>query len=387
MHTQYPMEALAPRSDFPVLQEVTYLNTGSIGLMPIPVQDETRLFTQEVAGRGTVGFDEAVETRVNETTRTMAAKLVNADEEDIAITVSATEALCQVAWWLRPGATTNIVSLDIEFPSVTYPWLRIAQETGAEIRLVKTSGSDKPVTLTDIAARVDNNTAAICISHVQYATGQRFDPSDLSALAHAHGALIILDATQSAGAVPLDVKASNVDVLVAAGYKWLCGPFGASICYLKSSIRERLVPSFVGWRSTEEPFDFDATSLTITSHARKLEYSTRSYDASIALAGAISYVLDLGVHSILEHDLALSRHLISGLLDLGAILLNPVEDKERTGIVAARFPGYDAEQISAGLNKAGVIVSHRFRATRFSVHMFNNTDDVAHALTTVAQIL
>ena len=127
--------ALAPRSDFPVLEEVVYLNTGSIGLESLPVQRAGEELGRQIAGRGTVGFDDEIEKRVGDVPRAAAARLLGADPDDVAVVTHATEALCQVAWWLRPGEGKNVVSADLEFPSVTYPRTRLARDTGVEVRL------------------------------------------------------------------------------------------------------------------------------------------------------------------------------------------------------------------------------------------------------------
>ena len=114
-------ESLAPRHDFPLLGDFTYLNAASMGLVPLPVQEQAAAFDRELALRGTTWFDEVQEVGVLDRARTAAARLLNASPDSIAIATSATEALCQVAWWLRPARGTNIVSIDLEFPSVTYP--------------------------------------------------------------------------------------------------------------------------------------------------------------------------------------------------------------------------------------------------------------------------
>ena len=226
------IDSLAPRKDFPLLEEVTYLNAASMGLVPLPVQEQAAAFDRELALRGTTWFDEEQETFALERARHAAARLLNACPESIAITTSMTEALCQVAWWLRPGRGTNIVSIDLEFPSVVYPWYRVAAETGAEVRLVPVRDDPATLSLQKLAALVDDDTAVICVSHVQFATGFRFALEDLTALARAHDALLVVDATQSAGMVPLDMTAQEIDVLLAGGYKWLGAMFGAAVCYL-----------------------------------------------------------------------------------------------------------------------------------------------------------
>jgi cysteine desulfurase / selenocysteine lyase len=379
--------ALAPRSDFPVLEEVVYLNTGSIGLESLPVQRAGEELGRQIAGRGTVGFDDEIEKRVGDIPRAAAARLLGADPDDVAVVTHATEALCQVAWWLRPGEGKNVVSADLEFPSVTYPWLRIARDTGLEVRLAPALDDPASFSLDTIAAAVDESTEVICVSHVQYATGHRLDPGALVELAGSVGAILVLDATQSAGVVPLDAPSLGVDVLVSSGYKWLCSAPGAGICYLRRELWERMDPPFVGWKSTEDAVAFDARTIPLAGAARRLEYSTPSYAAGAALTAAVDYLLGLGIEQALEHDLALAGELRDGLEGLGAEVLTPAEDDRRAGIVIARFPGRDGPDVAARLADAGVIVSPRLGAVRFSLHVFNDSTDVERALGTLEEIL
>lgn len=380
-------ESLAPRRDFPLLGNVTYLNAASMGLVPLPVQEQAAAFDRELALRGTTWFDEAQEVGVLDRARNAAARLLNANADAIAITTSATEAFCQVAWWLRPARGANIVSIDLEFPSVTYPWFRVAAETGVDVRLVQVKDDPASLSLDSVAALVDDQTAVICVSHVQFATGHRFALDELARLARAHKATLVIDATQSAGMVPIDVQASGIDVLVAGGYKWLGAMFGAAICYLGPTLLERLDPPFVGWRSTVKPYALDATRMPLAHSARRLEFSTMSYGAGVALGAAVEYILDLGIDRILAHDLALAMRLMDGLDLLGATMLTPRDSHSRAGIVTARFPGRDGEEVAARLNEAGVIVSPRFGATRFSTHIFNHAADVDHTLAVVERVL
>jgi cysteine desulfurase / selenocysteine lyase len=380
-------ESLAPRKHFPLLDDVAYLNAASMGLVPLPVQEQAAAFDRELALRGTTWFDEAQEVGVLDRARNVAARLLNASPGAIAITTSATEAFCQAAWWLRPVRGTNIVSIDLEFPSVTYPWFRVAAETGAEVRLVQAKDDPALLSLDSVAALVDDQTAVICVSHVQFATGHRFALDELARLARAYNALLLIDATQSAGMVPIDVQASGIDMLVAGGYKWLGARFGAAVCYLGPTLLERLDPPFIGWRSTVEPYALDAARMPLAPSARRLEFSTMSYGAGVALGAAIEYILDLGIDRILAHDLALASRFIAGLDNLGAMILTPRDVHSRAGIVTARFPGRDGEEVATRLNEAGVIVSPRFGSTRFSTHLFNHAADVDHALSVLERVL
>jgi selenocysteine lyase/cysteine desulfurase len=379
--------ALAPREHFPHLADVTYLNSGSIGLMPLPVQEAAAAFERDIWLRGTTGFDEAAETGCLEDARTAAARLLNAGRDDVAIVKSATEAFGMFAWWVQPPAGTNVVTIDIEHPSTAYPWLRVARETGAEARLVRVWDDPASLSLAAVAEQVDANTSVIVASYVQYSTGYRFVLRELGELAHAHDALLAVDATQAAGMAPLDVDADDIDLLVAGGYKWLCGPFGAAVAWLRPELRERFDPPLVGWRSTVDPYTFDSRTMPLAPSARSMEYSTMGYGSAVALGKALEYVLDLQVERVLAHDHALAARLADGLDRLGASVLTPRDDAHRGGIVTARYPGRDGEEVAARLNDAGVIVSPRFGATRFSLHYFNDEGDVDRALETLARIL
>ena len=375
------------RGSFPVLSELTYLNTASIGLVPDSVIREAHAFEADIGARGTTGFDEDAETAVLEGARTAGARLLNAAEDNVAISTSFTEALCQVAWWLRPRAPQNVVSTEIDFPSVTYVWHRIAEETGIDVRLVPVLDDPQAFDIERLATFVDDETAVICVSHVQYLTGHRLDLRDLSELAHSHGAMLIVDATQSAGQVPIDVTASDVNVLITGSYKWLCSTLGAALCYLSPKVLEEFRPPFVGWRSTRTPYDLDARWKELAPSARRMEFSTMSYAAAVALGAAINYVLGLGPEKILLHNLEQTTRIIEGLDAVGATLLTPREEGRRAGTVSARFPGSDGEQVAAELTRRGVIVSPRVGSTRFSAHFYNDGQDLDRALDELSDIL
>jgi cysteine desulfurase / selenocysteine lyase len=375
------------RDDFPAFDRLTYLNTASAGLVPASVVRPAHEFELELAQAGTTGMDEDTEIGILEDAGQGAAALLGAHPDTIAIGTSFTEALGQVAWWLRPGRGRNVVSSEADFPSVTYPWHRIAEDTGCEVRLVSVLDDPEGFDVDRIAGQVDRSTAAICISHVQYLTGHLLNLGDLATLAHDNGALLIVDATQSAGQVPIDVSAAGVDVLISGSYKWLCSTFGAAICYLSPRVLETFRPPTVGWRSTEHPYSLDARWQPLAATARRMEYSTMSYAAAIALGGAIRYLSGLSLAEVAAHNARLADELADGLAGRGARLLTPRDPRRRAGTVTARFPGRDGEAIAGELTRRGVIVSPRVGSTRFSAHFYNSSDDVGHALAVLDEVL
>jgi cysteine desulfurase / selenocysteine lyase len=375
------------REDFPAFGRFTYLNTASAGLVPAVAVRAAHVFEAELAQAGTTGMDEDTEVGILEGARQAAANLLGADPATISICTSFTEAVCQVAWWLRPRKGRNVVSSDADFPSVTYPWHRIAEDTGCQVRLVGLLDDPEGFDVSKIAEHVDSETAAICISHVQYLTGHLLDLGDLATLAHDHGALLIIDATQSAGQVPIDVTATGVDVLITGSYKWLCGTFGAAACYLSPSLLEQFRPPFVGWRSTEHPYALDARWKPLASGARRMEYSTASYAAAIAFGQAIRYVGAMSLDEVAAHNAELASQVAEGLAARGAQLLTPRDPRRRAGTVTARFPGHDGEAIAGELTRRGVIVSPRVGSTRFSMHFYNNSDDIDRAMAVLDEVL
>lgn len=381
------MSTLAPQTDFPGLKELTYLNSASVAVTPLPVMREVQTFESQIASQGTVSFDDAAESRVYDGARTSIARLLHANTDDIAVMTSATECLLQIAWWLKPGRGKNVVSIDIEFPSVTYPWLRVAQDTGCEVRLAKVQQDPARLSFDSIERLVDKNTAVICVSHVQYASGHRLDPVKLAQLAHANNAILVLDATQSAGVVPIDVRQAKFHFVLSSAYKWLCGPFGAAFCYMHPEVWREFNPPFVGYHSTPVPFEFDATRIDLAPAARRMEYATVAYSAGLGMAAAVKYLQEIGISKIMAHDLNLAGMLMAGLEKLGAQVITPREDGRRAGIVCARFPGRPAASIVGALREHGIVCASRLDALRIAPHIFNSEQHVERCLHELTRLL
>lgn len=218
------MPRLVSPEDFPVAQEYVYLNAAAIALVPEVVAEATLSWQRGIGMQGTVHLDEDAEAKVFNTLRQAAARLLGAEPEEIACASNASELLCSLAWGLGPGPESNVVSASVEFPSVVYPWLRVAALTGCDVRL--TRDPDYIIDPDELIGLVDDQTVAVCLSHVQYLTGQRLDLAALAEVTHGHGAILIVDATQSAGAIPIDVVADDIDVLPDVGLQVALWPFG-----------------------------------------------------------------------------------------------------------------------------------------------------------------
>lgn len=240
--------------------------------------------------------------------------------------------------------------------------------------MLKVSKDCTNLNVASIAQLVDRNTAAICVSHVQYATGHQLDPIHLLELAHSQKALLVLDITQSAGLIPFDASLASFDVVLASAYKWLCGPFGAAFCYLNPNIWCNYDPPFAGWHSNENPFAFDATEFDLAKSARRMEYSTVAYSAGLGMAAAIDYLERIGIDSICGHSKNLCSILRKRLERLGGAVITPEE--QTTGIVSVRFSNVSSQELVEYLRKNNIICSCRWDRIRFSIHLYNSELDV-----------
>src|ERR1041384_5948971 len=164
------------------------------------------------------------------------------------------DALSSVANGLtwRPG--DNIVTFSREFPSNIYPWLRIRDAYGIELRMAEER--DGRVDLDQLESMIDGNTRVVSVSQVQYASGFRIDLARLGRIVRQHDALFVVDVIQALGVVPTNVEAEFIDVAAGAGHKWLMAPEGVGYLYLSDRARERIQPTLVGWISVPNPEDY-----------------------------------------------------------------------------------------------------------------------------------
>jgi len=379
------MKSLVDPADFPAARKYAYLNAASVALMCKGAADAVLDWQRDIAENGTMNFDEKAEEKTFQDLHRAAARLFRAEAEDIAVGSSATELMSSLAWAAAPSQGKSVVSTDITHPSTIYPWIRVARHMGSEVRWAR--GRDGHVNPADLARLIDERTAIVCVSHVEYGGGQLYDLADLADRVHDHGGLLIVDATQSAGAVPIDVTAWDVDALVSSAYKWLCGPFGVALLYLAPHLQSSLEPGLVGWRSHREMWNFQADRLEYSNTASRFEFSTMAYGSAIGLTQAVEYLLKVGVERIFQHDRRLADLLVHGLEERKAEVISPKNEEERSPIVAARFPGRSASEVAGRLNEAGVIVSARKDFVRFSPHLYNETEDIQRALEEIERIL
>ena len=379
------MNSITAEKDFPSAKNFVYLNAANVALMYSGAEKCIQDWFKDVALNGSNNFNEDAEQNVFEVLHLAAARLINTSPENISAGSSATELLSSLAWAVSPTKDQNVVSTRIVFPSTVYPWQRVANSTGCEVRLANENNNF--VNVDDIIDLIDQNTKVVCVSHVEFSNGQAFDLDLLSQAAHEHDALFVVDATQSAGVIPIDVKKTPIDVLVAGAYKWLCGPFGAAFMYITSELLDKLEPGLVGFRSHENMWDLNASRLEYSKDAKKFEFSTMAFGCAIGLARSIDYLNTIGVKNIFDYNMQLCDILIEGLQSRNAVINSPLDKKNGSSIITAYFDGVDTETIIKSLKAAQIFVSNRAGSIRFSPHLYNNDIDIETTLTELDNII
>jgi selenocysteine lyase/cysteine desulfurase len=331
-------------------------------------------FLDEVAQYGNVLLSDTAEERILDDLRDGAARLLDAPLRSIAVVGGASEALGQLAL-LTARAGGEVVLVASDFPSVTYPWLAARERLGTAIRWVE---DDPGRDLTDaLIEGVHSGTTSVCFSAVQYATGTLVDVGEVVRRAHAVGALVILDVTQMAGAMPVSLRSWSADALVCSGYKWLSTHGGVALLAVADELLHD-VPLIVGWKGTEHPFQFEPTTLALASDARRFELSTIAYSSAAGLSTSIELLTGAGIPALANHAEALARELVAATAPYG---WTPFRDLDAPGashhIVSLRHPTLDAPAIQARLaDERQIVVSSRGGGIRVSLHAYNDSSDI-----------
>jgi selenocysteine lyase/cysteine desulfurase len=372
-------------ADFPICETLNYLNAASIGPVPQPVIDSSTKFAADIAQGGTKTLDEEKEDLVYDGLREEGGKLFNCKPNDIAAFNSVSEAINSIAWSLELKEG-KLISTNIEFPSVTYPALRMSlKEEKITTKLVNAVNWYVPID--KITDEIDDSTKAVFITHVENLTGQIHDIQQIAERAHEVGAVIIVDGIQAAGYIPLDMQKLDIDVYITGSYKWLCAPFGTAIAYISKELYDDLDPLFVGWRTSEEIWDFNAEKITYPSTARKFEYSTSAYGVKLGMVESIKYLRKIGIEKIFDHNMRLDNILRDELQKFEGLDLIKID--EHGPIVTFSIKNKDSSVINRKLKLLDrpIELSVRNRLIRVSPHLYNTEEDIVEFIEVLKQVL
>jgi len=364
------------RDRFPILRNTTYLINHSLGAMPAEAERRLAQFAREWASRGARAWGEGwwdSAFRVGD----LVGGIVGAPPGSTVMqqNVTVSEAIVLSCFDFAPSRN-RVVFEEGLFPSVRYVqqgWSRF----GAEVVVCENAEA--------VIEAIDERTLLVPISHVLYKTGEIQPVEQIVRRAHDAGAYVLLDAYQSAGAVPLDVTALHVEFCVGGSVKWLCGGPGAGWLYVRPDVAERLRPAFAGWQGHARPFAFEPEMAPATGAARFLT-GTPVVAANYAASAGYEIVAEIGVERIRANSQRQTAFLVELIDAAGFELTSPREPDRRGGSVVFRVPDFQA--VHAELAARDIICDTRPDVgIRFGPHFFTTDEEIRFAVDQVSEIL
>ncbi len=361
------------RALFPATGKYTYLNSAAVSPMPTTAVDAVRSQLDDVALNGSRNYLEWVATKNR--ARALIASMLNVAAENVAFMRNTSDGFAAVASGMNWNPEDNIVSFVNEFPANFYPWRRVRDRFGVELRLAPER--DGRVDVEELISMIDSNTRLVAISAVQYASGFTADLERIGKAAHAVDALFAVDIIQALGARGLDLPAMNVDIASGASHKWMCSPEGCGMLYVSDKARNEVDPSFVGWISVETPWDFDDREQPFKQNALAWESGTGCSSLFYGLEQSAKLLTDTGLDRIEAYLSELTDYLCESLAAKNYEIVSPRSPGEKSSIVCIRhLNGMTSNEIASQLEKENIIVSPRGDRLRIAPHFYNNQEDI-----------
>ena len=361
------------RSLFPAAERAIYLNHAAISPPPINTIRAVEAQLKDVHENGSANFRSWL--AVKERARELLANLLGARPEQVAFMRNTSDALSTVANGVNWRTGDNIVTFRHEFPSNIYPWLRIRDAFGVEVRMC--DERDGRIAFSELEPLIDRQTRIVAISHVQYASGFRMDLERLGQLARQHDALLVVDVIQALGVVPTDVESEYIDVAAGAGHKWLLTPEGVGYLYLSDRARERIQPTLVGWVSVPDPDDFLNFDQGWNRGALAWETGTAPISLIHGFKASLELLSGLGAVKIATYLEELTDYLCERLQEKRYEIVSSRASGEKSQIVCVRHrDNLPAMALYAHLMQRKIVTAPRNDRLRIAPHLYNTSQEI-----------
>jgi selenocysteine lyase/cysteine desulfurase len=361
--------------EFPVTRQQVFL--AHAGDCPLPRRVSNAI--QAYAQLCTEGDQEApVFPQLLDTTRERASALLKCDRDEVSLVGPTSLALSLVASGLRFRRTDNILVYFDDYPSNVYPWLALS-ELGIEVRLMNTRGLGL-IRTKDVIGQVDENTRLVALASCHFISGFRIDLAAVGKYLRERNILFCVDGIQTLGAFPTTVE--HVDVLAADAHKWLLGPCGAGLLYVRRDVRDKINPRLYGWHNVQCPGYVAQEQIQFESGPRKFEAGSQNFLGLAGLASSLELILELGIENIAAELLRKRAWLIPALQAKGCHVLMADAPPEHSGaIISFQRPGVSMEEIHTRLLEARITTSLRTdragkQYIRLSPHYYNTDGEL-----------
>jgi len=372
------------REKMPITRSWVYFDHAAVGPLSTPAAEALRQYAVEAEQEGDTVWP--MWSARTEGLRSAAAELLSAGKDEICLLPNTSTGINLVAegypW--QPG--DSIVIPQGEFPSNLFPWQN-QQTRGVELRVVP-RGDRGQIDADDLFAHVDASTRILALSWVGYASGFRADLESIVARAHQQGVLVFVDAIQGLGVFDLDVSATPVDFLAADGHKWLLGPEGMGVGFIRREHLNLLRCTHVGWSSVRNTFNYAEPELTLRESAARFEPGSANMCGAAALAASMQLFNRVrgahGSRAIGDRVVSLATELAERLSERGITTRLPTDANQRSGIVTFNVPDRDPAAVRQAALEHRCVVSCRGGGVRASVHAYNDRSDIERFVSAVA---
>lgn len=354
------------RDEFPVTGRWAFLDHAAVAPLPDCALRAMADWADDLARNGVTNEPRWLN-RVEEVRR-LFGRLLGADPLDVAFIKNTTEGIGFVAEGFPWRAGDNVVTAAEEYPSNLYPWMNLTGR-GVEVRMVPSR--DGRLWIDDLRSAIDSRTRLVSLSFVEYASGLRNDLDAVGAMCRERGIYFFVDAIQGLGMLPLDLGRTPLDFLSADGHKWLLGPEGAGIFYIRRELLDLLHPVGVGWHSVTGGFDFSRVDFTLKPNAGRWEGGSLNVAGITALGASLAMLLEIGISAVTERVLDLTDYLCQQAGPAGVEVFSSRCLEDKSGIVSLIVPGADPKQVVRHCRANGVAIAHRAGRLRVSPHCYN----------------
>ena len=370
----------AVRGEFPIFEHTTYLNSCSQGALSHRVR---AAYEEYLAGWDENGAEWEFWVERAEAARAGFAGLLHGAADEVAVTTSVSQGVSGIVSALpfERGGRNRIVISEYEFPTVGQ--IAHAQELrGAEVVHVRPA-ADGSIPVERFAEAIDERTALVCCTTISYRTGHRNDVSAIAEVAHAHGALVLADSYQAAGAIELDVRTLGTDFVTGGTVKYLLASAGLGFLWVRGEVLAGLTPTQTGWFADEDIFRMDISDYSPHATARRFDAGTPPVPNLYAGVAGLGLVRETGVPAIEAHVAGLNTRLIEGLEEIGANVVTPADPARRGPLVCVRST--DAPALVASLAEDSITCSLRDANLRVAAHFYNTDEDIDALLAALAR--
>lgn len=360
LHLQYAHQ-------FPVTKHLIYLNHAAVAPLCRPAAEAMKWLADDALENGSLHYSQWEE--CYEGIRQSTARLIGAHRDEIAIVKNTSEGIATVALGLdwKPG--DRIVAFREEFPANYFPWLRL-ESRGCELTWLSVTD-----TLDQIEEAV-RGAKLLAISYVQYLSGYRANLEAIGEICSRHGCFFFVDAIQGMGVLPLDVEKAKIDALAADGHKWLLGPEGCGVLYIRKQWQDRIEPVEFGWTNIAGYTDYACRDMALRPDAGRYECGTLNTIGIYGLRAAIDFLLEVGIDRIGSTVLAAADRLATAATAKGYELLAERTPATTSGIVSIRKPGVDCRVTVSELRRRNITAAPRQGWTRLSPHFYVSPDAI-----------